>query len=50
VLGMSARDAVYLIESNGMSVNIIGYGKVINQSIPAGSPAFNGGLIELTLK
>ena len=50
VLGMSARDAVFLIESIGMSVDIIGYGKVIRQSSPAGTPAFNGGLIELTLK
>ena len=50
VLGMSARDAVFLIESIGMSVDIIGYGKVVRQSSPAGTPAFNGGLIELTLK
>lgn len=50
VMGMSARDAVYLIESIGMNVDIIGYGKVVKQSSPPGTPAFNGGLIELTLK
>ncbi len=49
VMGMSAKDAVYLIESIGMSVDLVGYGKVVRQSSPAGTPAFNGGLIELTL-
>jgi cell division protein FtsI (penicillin-binding protein 3) len=50
VLGMSAKDAVYLIESIGMNVDIRGYGSVVKQSSPAGTPAFNGGLIELILK
>ncbi len=50
VKGMSAKDAVYLIESIGMNVDIRGYGTVIKQSSPAGTPAFNGGLIELILK
>ncbi len=50
VIGMSAKDAVYLIESIGMEVDIRGYGTVVKQSSPAGTPAFNGGLIELILK
>lgn len=50
VIGMSAKDAVYLIESIGMKVDIRGCGRVVKQSSPAGTPAFNGGLIELILK
>ena len=50
VIGMSAKDAVYLIESIGMNVDIRGYGTVVKQSSPWGTPAFNGGLIELILK
>ena len=50
VIGMSAKDAVYLIESIGMEVDIRGYGTVVKQSSPPGTPAFNGGLIELILK
>ena len=50
VKGMSAKDAVYLIESIGMNVDLRGYGTVVKQSSPAGTPAFNGGLIELILK
>ena len=49
VIGLSAKDAVYLIESKGMSAHIRGYGKVIKQSIPAGKPIFRGGVIELNL-
>ena len=50
VIGMSAKDAVYLIESTGMSARVIGYGKVTKQTVPAGTPVFRGGLIELTLE
>ena len=39
VKGMSAKDAVYLIESLGMSVVVNGYGKVVSQSIRPGSKA-----------
>jgi cell division protein FtsI (penicillin-binding protein 3) len=49
VIGLSAKDAVYLIESLGMSAHIRGYGKVKKQSIPPGRPVFKGGVIELTL-
>jgi cell division protein FtsI (penicillin-binding protein 3) len=47
--GLSAKDAVYIIESRGMVAQITGFGKVVKQSVPAGSQVFAGGLIELTL-
>ena len=50
VVGLSAKDAVYLIENIGMYVSIKGYGTVVRQSSPAGTPSFHGGLIELTLE
>lgn len=50
VVGLSARDAVYLIERLGMHVYLRGYGKVVSQTIPPGTPAYNGGLIELVLE
>lgn len=50
VTGMSAKDAVYLIESTGMSARVMGYGKVVRQTVPAGTPVFRGGLIELILE
>ena len=36
VMGMGARDAVYLLESRGVKVRIEGRGKVVSQSLPAG--------------
>ena len=52
VVGMSAKDAVYLIENKGIHVRLKGYGKVVKQSIPAGkiADAFRGGLMILTLE
>jgi cell division protein FtsI (penicillin-binding protein 3) len=49
VIGLSARDAVYLIESKGMTAHVVGYGKVVEQSVPAGKPVFSGGVVELKL-
>ena len=49
VLGMDAKDAVYLIENAGMHVSIKGYGKVTKQSVSGGKQVYRGGLIELTL-
>jgi cell division protein FtsI (penicillin-binding protein 3) len=37
VLGMGLQDALYLLESQGMKVNVSGFGTVRKQSIPAGS-------------
>ena len=49
VIGLSAKDAVYLIESKGMVAHVVGYGKVVEQSIPAGKPVFKGGVVELKM-
>jgi cell division protein FtsI (penicillin-binding protein 3) len=50
VLGMTAKDAVFLIENVGMTVSIKGNGAVVKQSLPAGTIVFEGGLIELLLE
>ena len=50
VRGMGARDALYLMESAGLRVNLIGSGKVISQSINAGNNAVRGSTVTLTLK
>ncbi|MEO6901701.1 MAG: penicillin-binding protein [Bacteroidia bacterium] len=50
LIGMTARDAMYLLENNGMRVTIIGSGAVSKQSLPAGS-GFNKGtkiILQLT--
>lgn len=39
VVGMGAKDAIYLMESAGLRVSIRGVGKVRRQSVPAGSKA-----------
>ena len=36
VVGMGAKDAIYLLENAGLQVKIIGYGSVKSQSIPPG--------------
>jgi len=50
VVGMTAKDAVYLLERLGLYVQLTGYGAVKTQSISAGKVAFKGGLIQLQLK
>lgn len=50
VRGMTAKDAVYILEDMGMVVEISGYGKVIYQSISEGADLEKGRLIKLTLK
>lgn len=52
VTGMGLRDAVYLLERTGLKVIITGKGKVLTQSIEAGSTAEKGKTIylELSLK
>ena len=50
VVGMGAKDAVYLLESYGMKVHLSGVGKVHTQSIPSGSIVRKGEYITLTLK
>ena len=50
VVGLVAKDAVYLIENCGMNVRLKGYGKVVKQSQTPGKPIYRGGLVELTLE
>lgn len=50
VMGMGARDAVYALESRGLSVRIKGRGKVTSQSLAAGSAIVKGTTITLNLK
>ena len=50
VIGMGAKDAVYLLESLGLRVHLSGIGKVRNQSIPAGNTLVKGKTIQLRLQ
>jgi cell division protein FtsI (penicillin-binding protein 3) len=49
VVGMSARDAVFILERMGLTVSLQGMGVVRRQSVPAGSPARNQTEITLNL-
>ena len=49
VKGLCARDAMYLLEKNGLKVKIKGRGFVQQQSVPAGSKTIPGSLILLDL-
>ena len=50
VQGLGARDAVSLLEQQGLRVKLHGQGKVHSQSLPAGSVAVEGQTITLELK
>ena len=50
VIGMGAKDAVYLLESKGLKVHLVGVGKVKSQSIANGSIVRKGQTVTLTLK
>lgn len=50
VIGMGAKDAVYLLEERGLKVVFSGIGKVSSQSIPHGSRIKKGQTIKLQLK
>ena len=45
VIGMSAKDAVFLIQKTGMRVKLIGYGTVQQQSVLAGTSVTEGTVI-----
>ena len=49
VIGMGAKDAVYLLEKQGLKVRLSGVGKVKRQSIAGGSTLRKGQTIALTL-
>jgi cell division protein FtsI (penicillin-binding protein 3) len=42
VKGMGLKDALYLLENIGVKVVVKGRGRIINQSIPAGTPLMKG--------
>lgn len=50
VIGMGARDALYLLEKSGMRVGLSGFGKVTKQSIEAGSHFTKGTHINIHLE
>lgn len=50
VRGMTAKDAVYLMEQAGLRPAIKGYGKVVSQSVVAGKDAVRGKRIEIVLE
>lgn len=49
VEGMSAKDAVYLLESRGLIVQLSGKGQVVSQSLAPGSVLVKGQLIKIKL-
>ncbi len=50
VVGMGAKDAVYLLESRGLRVKLKGIGRVRSQSIAGGSRLVKGETIWLTMR
>ena len=50
VVGMGAKDAVYLLEKAGLQTSLNGVGRVSSQSISPGSRASRGQTVSLTLK
>lgn len=49
VMGMGLKDAIYLLENRGLKVGFTGRGKVISQSLLAGSSVSSGQKINLML-
>jgi cell division protein FtsI (penicillin-binding protein 3) len=49
VVGMGLRDAVYLLESQGLNVKPVGRGAVVKQSLPAGAKIEKGQQIVIEL-
>ena len=50
VIGMGARDAVYAIEQTGMKVQLTGKGRVVSQSVTAGTAVQQGKMVYLELR
>ncbi|MDR0429155.1 MAG: transpeptidase family protein [Tannerellaceae bacterium] len=50
VIGMGAKDAIFLLESAGLRVNVVGLGRVVKQSIQPGTKASKGQSITITLQ
>ncbi|MDR2954019.1 MAG: PASTA domain-containing protein [Prevotella sp.] len=49
VIGMGARDAVFLLENEGLKVKLVGAGKVKKQSINANSKVAKGSIVTIEL-
>jgi cell division protein FtsI (penicillin-binding protein 3) len=49
VLGMTLRDAIYILENKGLKVKYNGRGRVSGQSLPEGSKVEKGMYITLNL-
>jgi cell division protein FtsI (penicillin-binding protein 3) len=50
VMGMGAKDIVYLLEGKGLKVSLIGVGKACKQSIPEGTLIKKGLFVTIQLK
>lgn len=50
VIGMGAKDAVYLLQKQGLRVKVVGVGSVKKQSIPPGNKVVKGQTIVINLK
>ena len=42
VVGMGLSDALYLLENSGLTVDVVGCGRVVEQSLKAGSKIVDG--------
>ena len=49
VVGMGLKDAVYLMENKGLKVTATGRGRVLSQSLPAGTSFKKGQIVTLFL-
>jgi cell division protein FtsI (penicillin-binding protein 3) len=49
VRGMTLRDAVFLLENNGLRVKFTGKGRVLRQSPQHGARIYDGGIVSLDL-
>ena len=49
VIGYGLRDAVYRLERMGVKVKVIGFGRVVAQSLPPGSPVNAGMVVQIQL-
>ena len=50
VVGMGLKDAIFLLESQGLKVAFYGRGRVVSQSLPAGAPVVRGQVVSLKLE
>lgn len=50
LLGMGAKDAVYILENMGLNVQVEGRGKVISQNLKSGTLAKKGTSVKITLQ